>query len=221
MPRLHLFRFGYSRPEDLRRVERHPHEDLAESWSSRSRSLGVRCLADGLRFADAFVQRLFGPSAYSWQRLNFAHWIESDPGLVEQALSDNIAILESLSDVSMVAQAMADPSSTSLGSSRSTLPGDARPRSPMTTSVSLPAEPAAPGLDALRAANREFARRYPGEGGGRQPVHTVYGGGHLFRADTAAKLGAVAREGARRVRLGEHGVRQRRGDPGEPRQNGL
>ena len=28
---------------------------------------------------------------------------------------------------------------------------------------------------------------------GRQPVHTVYGGAHLFRADTAAKLGAVAR----------------------------
>ena len=63
----------------------------------------------GSVLADAFVQRLFGPSAYSWQRLNFAHWIESDPGLVEQALSDNIAILESLSDVSMVAQAMADP----------------------------------------------------------------------------------------------------------------
>src|SRR5688500_19696834 len=26
----------------------------------------------------------------------------------------------------------------------------------------------------------------------RQPVHTVYGGGHLFRADTARKLGDVA-----------------------------
>ena len=63
----------------------------------------------------------------------------------------------------------------------------------MTSPISLPAEPAAPGLEALRAANREFARRYPGESGVRQPVHTVYGGGHLFRADTATKLGAVAR----------------------------
>jgi citrate lyase beta subunit len=62
----------------------------------------------------------------------------------------------------------------------------------MSTPVSLSAEPAAPALDALRAANREFARRYPGEGGGRQPLHTVYGGGHLFRADTSGKLGAVA-----------------------------
>jgi citrate lyase beta subunit len=62
----------------------------------------------------------------------------------------------------------------------------------MSTPVSLSAEPAASSLDALRAANREFARRYPGEGGGRQPLHTVYGGGHLFRADTAGKLGAVA-----------------------------
>ncbi len=62
----------------------------------------------------------------------------------------------------------------------------------MTIPVSLPAEPAAPGLEALRAANREFVRRYPGEGSGRQPLHTVYGGGHLFRADTAVKLGAVA-----------------------------
>ena len=62
----------------------------------------------------------------------------------------------------------------------------------MTIPVSLPPEPAAPLLEKLRAGNREFARRYPGEGGGRQPLHTVYGGGHLFRADTAAKLGAVA-----------------------------
>ena len=27
----------------------------------------------------------------------------------------------------------------------------------------------------------------------RQPIHTVYGGAHLFKADTAAKLGATAR----------------------------
>ena len=44
----------------------------------------------------------------------------------------------------------------------------------------------------LRDANAELARRYPGEVGARQPVHTVYGGAHLFTADTAQKLGRVA-----------------------------
>lgn len=44
----------------------------------------------------------------------------------------------------------------------------------------------------LRGANLAFARRYPGESGRRQPVQTVYGGAHLFRSDSAAKLGALA-----------------------------
>ncbi|HZE13823.1 MAG TPA: hypothetical protein VE086_08700, partial [Chthoniobacterales bacterium] len=35
-------------------------------------------------------------------------------------------------------------------------------------------------------------RHYPGESNRRQAVHTVYGGAHLFRADSAKKLGAVA-----------------------------
>src|SRR5438477_13204245 len=46
----------------------------------------------------------------------------------------------------------------------------------------------------LAEANRAFATRYPGESGARQPVHSFYGGAHLFRADTAAKLGALALE---------------------------
>ena len=45
---------------------------------------------------------------------------------------------------------------------------------------------------ALREANLAFARAHPGEGPGRQPVHTVYGGAQLFAADTVSKLGAVA-----------------------------
>src|SRR5437868_5503661 len=44
----------------------------------------------------------------------------------------------------------------------------------------------------LRSSNREFMTRYPGEEGWRQPVHTVYGGAHLFRADSARRLGQVA-----------------------------
>src|SRR6266700_4076333 len=42
--------------------------------------------------------------------------------------------------------------------------------------------------DALRG----LAQRYPGDSPARQPVHTVYGGAHLFKSDTAVKLGALA-----------------------------
>ena len=45
----------------------------------------------------------------------------------------------------------------------------------------------------LRHANEEFTRHYPGETGRRQPVHTVYGGAHLFKADSAKRLGSLAR----------------------------
>jgi citrate lyase beta subunit len=44
----------------------------------------------------------------------------------------------------------------------------------------------------LQEANTAFAGKYPGESGRRQPVHTVYGGAHLFRADSARRLGALA-----------------------------
>src|SRR5712691_3218912 len=45
----------------------------------------------------------------------------------------------------------------------------------------------------LQQANNDFARHYPGESGRRQPVHTVYGGAHLFKSDSASRLGALAR----------------------------
>ncbi|HET7226389.1 MAG TPA: phosphoenolpyruvate kinase [Candidatus Eisenbacteria bacterium] len=44
----------------------------------------------------------------------------------------------------------------------------------------------------LTEANRRIATAYPGERGNRQPVHTVYGGAHLFTHDIAHKLGAAA-----------------------------
>ena len=46
--------------------------------------------------------------------------------------------------------------------------------------------------DSLTQANLEFSRRYPGDSGRRQPVHTVYGGAHLFKADLCKKMGAIA-----------------------------
>jgi citrate lyase beta subunit len=47
-------------------------------------------------------------------------------------------------------------------------------------------------MDSLTRANLEFARTHPGESGARQPVHTVYGGAHLFRWDSCRRLGALA-----------------------------
>ena len=44
----------------------------------------------------------------------------------------------------------------------------------------------------LAGANLAFMQRYPGESNRRQAVHVVYGGAHLFKADSAQKLGAVA-----------------------------
>jgi citrate lyase beta subunit len=47
-------------------------------------------------------------------------------------------------------------------------------------------------VDRLTESDRRFQLVYPGESGARQPVHTVYGGAHRFRADSAGKLGELA-----------------------------
>ncbi len=44
----------------------------------------------------------------------------------------------------------------------------------------------------LREANQAFAEAHMGEGPGRQPVHTVYGGAQLFASDSVPKLGGLA-----------------------------
>lgn len=48
-------------------------------------------------------------------------------------------------------------------------------------------------LEVARAVQADFALRFPGDHGRRQPLHVVYGGLHLFTAQTPAKLGQVAR----------------------------
>ncbi len=53
----------------------------------------------------------------------------------------------------------------------------------------------------LERALVPFMRRFPGSAGERQPVHTVYGGAHLFKSDTARKLGEKAAQA-----LDTHGV---------------
>ena len=47
-------------------------------------------------------------------------------------------------------------------------------------------------LSRLAQANLAFAEARPGDRGDRQPVHTVYGGAHLFTAGLARKLGEAA-----------------------------
>lgn len=57
----------------------------------------------------------------------------------------------------------------------------------------LPPDVLRPLMAKLSDANQRVQQRFPGESGRRQPVHVVYGGAHLFRADTAARLGMAAR----------------------------
>ena len=53
-------------------------------------------------------------------------------------------------------------------------------------------------LQKLGQANAEFAAAYPGDSHDRQPVHTLYGGAHLFRSDSPVTLGIKALESLRR-----------------------
>src|SRR6266705_1667654 len=58
--------------------------------------------------------------------------------------------------------------------------------------TSLPKTPLEAINESLRVSNSAFMEMYAGETGGRQPVHTVYGGAHLFKSDSAPRLGRVA-----------------------------
>jgi citrate lyase beta subunit len=62
----------------------------------------------------------------------------------------------------------------------------------MSPSPTLSSEDVARAAADLARANAAIAAAYPGETADRQPVHTVYGGAHLFRSDTARRLGAAA-----------------------------
>jgi len=62
----------------------------------------------------------------------------------------------------------------------------------MSVSTTIPWKKLSKALDRVKSAQAEVAELYPGDGGTRQAVHTVYGGAHLFTADTARKLGELA-----------------------------
>lgn len=58
--------------------------------------------------------------------------------------------------------------------------------------LSLTETELAPLMEALGESNQAFESRYPGITLDRLPVHTLYGGAHLFRKETPAKLGNLA-----------------------------
>lgn len=58
--------------------------------------------------------------------------------------------------------------------------------------LSLPATEQDALLNQLGEANRRFQQIYPGDRPDRQPVHTVYGGANLFKADTCIRMGEIA-----------------------------
>ncbi len=47
-------------------------------------------------------------------------------------------------------------------------------------------------LNQLSVANKSFEIDYPGKSLKRQPVHTIYGGAHLFKPETAQKISQLA-----------------------------
>lgn len=58
--------------------------------------------------------------------------------------------------------------------------------------TSIPENALTPIVDSLDAGNARVAELFPGDSPARQPIHVVYGGAHLFKADSAQKLGTVA-----------------------------
>jgi citrate lyase beta subunit len=62
----------------------------------------------------------------------------------------------------------------------------------MSVRTSFPEKKLAKALHRVERVQSQLVRRYPGESGNRQAVHTVYGGANLFTAETPAKLGNLA-----------------------------
>jgi citrate lyase beta subunit len=62
----------------------------------------------------------------------------------------------------------------------------------MTARTSLSEKKLQKALGRIRRKQARVSQRYPGDPGARQPVHTVYGGAHLFSSETCGKLGELA-----------------------------
>lgn len=61
---------------------------------------------------------------------------------------------------------------------------------PLQTTIDL--DSLTPLMQRLADANRAFASRFPGARDLRQPIHTLYGGAHLYRSGAATKIAGLA-----------------------------
>ena len=61
---------------------------------------------------------------------------------------------------------------------------------PLQTTIDL--DSLTPLMQRLADANRAFASRFPGASDLRQPIHTLYGGAHLYRPGAATKIAGLA-----------------------------
>jgi len=66
------------------------------------------------------------------------------------------------------------------------------PEIPLTMQFSIKDNERESLLGVLKIANLAFQEKYPGDKPDRQPVHTVYGGANLFKADTCVRMGQTA-----------------------------
>jgi len=62
----------------------------------------------------------------------------------------------------------------------------------MSVRTTLPHKKLSRALERVQSSQAEVAEIYPGDSGARQPIHTVYGGAHLFKSDTAVKLSELS-----------------------------
>src|SRR5208283_4696872 len=68
-------------------------------------------------------------------------------------------------------------------------------------------------FEKLRSQDAKSARDYPGDSSARQPVHVVYGGAQLFRADSPPSLGRKALETLHRYADGPEAFAEAMGLP--------
>jgi hypothetical protein len=105
----YLFCFGYSWPDAIERSARHADADLDEESAMVfvDARTEAEALEIGAAFAEEFVRRLFGPTAYSWRQLAFAHWVESDPSIIRRA-EDCTPVIGAAESIAAVAERMAN-----------------------------------------------------------------------------------------------------------------
>ncbi len=89
-----------------------------------------------------------------------------------------------------------------------------------TPKLTLSPDAIASSVGRLRDANTAWQRLYPGEPGTRQPVHTVYGGAHLFSFESARKLGQLAHRALREYAPDAETFARAIGLAGDPKRHG-